>query len=128
MSVYLYLALGAIAGALARHRLTQWASLRFGATFPYGTLIANLSGSVLLGLLVGLTSHRLLADTRWRLFLAVGFFGSYTTFSSFTVESAHLLLAGRWGYGLLNLFGSPLAGLLGALLGLVLGRHWGSGG
>ncbi len=125
MTAYLYLALGAILGALARHRVTQWAGARFGTGFPYGTLIANLTGSLLLGLLVGLTSQRLLADTRWRLFLAVGLFGSYTTFSSFTVESAHLLLQGRWATGLVNLLGSPVVGLLGALVGLLLGRRWG---
>ncbi len=125
MVAYLYLALGAVVGAVARHRVTQWAAARFGASFPYGTLIANLTGSVLLGLLMGLASHRLQTEPRWRLFLAVGLFGSYTTFSSFTVESARLLLEGRWLDGLFNLLGSPVVGVLAALVGLLLGRRWG---
>jgi len=119
---YLYVGLGAVFGASARYFVGGWAAERLGAAFPFGTLIVNLSGSLLLGLFVALTTDRFLIDPRLRLLIAVGFFGSYTTFSSYTVESVNLMLSGQWFSGLLNLLGSAVTGALAAALGLYLGR------
>lgn len=122
MESYLFVSLGAVFGASARYFVGGWAAERLGAAFPFGTLLVNLSGSLLLGFFVALTGDRFLVDPRLRLLLAVGFFGSYTTFSSYTVESMNLLLGGQWLAGLLNLLGSAVVGALAAALGLYLGR------
>ena len=122
MRSYLFVAAGAVIGASARYFVGGWAAERLGAAFPFGTLLVNLSGSLLLGLFVALTTDRFLVDPRLRLLVAVGFFGSYTTFSSYTVESMNLMLGGQWLAGLLNLLGSAVVGALAAALGLYLGQ------
>lgn len=119
---FLLLSLGSILGANLRYWVGGWAADRFGAAFPYGNLIINLSGSFVLGAFITLATERFLIDPRWRLLLAIGFLGSYTTFSSYTYESVNLILNGQVGNGLVNLFGSSLLGGLAALLGIWLGR------
>ena len=113
---------GAILGANARYWLGDWAARRWGAGFPYGTLLINLSGSFILGLFMTLALNRWMLDTRWRLLIAVGFLGAYTTFSTYTYESITLLLNGQWGSGLFNLLGSAVLGVLAVGLGITLGR------
>jgi CrcB protein len=122
MDKYLLIGLGAMVGANARYLLGTWAAERWGGTFPIGTLLVNLSGSLLLGFLLTVTAERVLLDPRYRLLLVAGFLGGYTTFSTYTYESVALITAGSWGLGLLNLLGSSLAGALAAGLGMVLGR------
>lgn len=116
------ISLGAVLGANVRYWFGVWAGQRWGTTFPYATLFINLSGSFILGLFTALVMQRLMFDPRWRLFFAIGFLGSYTTFSTYTYESVTLLMAGNWAAGLLNLLGSALLGALAAILGVVLGR------
>ena len=123
MDKYVIIGLGGFLGACARYWLSGWAAQRWGAGFPYGTLLINLTGSFLLGLFLAATTERLLVDPRWRLFLAIGFLGAYTTFSTYTYESAQLLLAGNWWPGLGNLLASNLLGLIASVLGVVLGRN-----
>jgi fluoride exporter len=122
MEKFLLISLGAILGANARYWLGDWAAQRFGPAFPYGTLLINLTGSFILGLFMTLATERLLIDPRWRLLVAVGFLGAYTTFSTYTYESINLLLKGQWAAGLLNLLGSALAGLLAVSAGIYLGK------
>jgi hypothetical protein len=81
------------------------------------------TGSFVLGLFLAATTERLLIDPRWRLLLAVGFLGAYTTFSTYTHESVQLLLTGNWWSGLANLLSSTLLGLLASAMGIALGRH-----
>ena len=113
---------GAVVGANARYLLGAWAAERFGTTFPYGTLIINLTGSLILGFFLALATERALIDPRYRLLIAVGFCGSYTTFSTYTYESITLMLSGSWTLGLLNLLGSTVLGLGAVGLGILLGR------
>ncbi len=122
MGNYFAVAVGAILGAIARYAVGGWAARRLGSTFPYGTLLVNLTGSFLLGLFLTLTTDRFLLNPRLRLAVAVGFFGSYTTFSSYTVESLTLILSGHPLLGLTNLVGGTLLGALAATLGIFLGR------
>ena len=122
MNQYLIIALGAAVGANARYLVGVWAGNRFGASFPYGTLAVNVTGSLMLGFVLALASTRLDIPAPVRLFLAVGFLGSYTTFSSYTVESLNLLLAGSFWAGLINMVGNNLIGLVCALAGLYLAR------
>src|SRR6266404_731998 len=72
---------GAI-GTLARYGLQGVVQIRLGSTFPYGTLLVNLTGCFLLGLIGQFTMNRLVISPDWRVAIAVGFFGGYTTFSS----------------------------------------------
>lgn len=122
MDKYLLVGLGGFLGAIARYALGNWAAQKWGASFPYGTLIINLSGSFVLGLFLAVAAGRLAIDPRWRLFLAIGFLGAYTTFSTYTYETMLLLLAGSWWPGLANLLASNLLGLAASLLGIALGR------
>jgi CrcB protein len=107
-----WVALGGCLGAVARYWLADWVTQRTGPGFPYGTLLINVTGSFVLGLIQ--------LDPRWRLFFAVGFLGAYTTFSTYTYESVELLLAGRWWAGLANVLASNVLGLVAAALGIAL--------
>jgi len=122
METFLLISLGAIFGANLRYWVGGWAASRFGAAFPYGTLIINLTGSFLLGLFMTLMTERFLVDPRWRLLIAVGFLGGYTTFSSYTYESMNLLLNGEILLGLFDLFGSSIFGGLVATAGIFIAR------
>ena len=122
MNRYLLIAAGAALGANARYLVGVWAGGALGAAFPYGTLIVNISGGLLLGFLLELTTGYLISSPDMRLFLATGFLGSYTTFSTWMVESVYLLRHGAIVAGLLNVVGSSLLGLLAALAGLLLAR------
>jgi CrcB protein len=119
---YLYIAAGAALGANARYLVGTWAGNRWGAFFPFGTLIVNVTGSLLLGFLVGLATDRVMMSPEMRLFLAVGFMGSYTTFSSYTVESLALLQAGAIWPALLNIVGNNALGLGCAVLGFAFAQ------
>jgi len=123
LDTYLIIGAGAFLGANARYLLGTWAAQKWGAAFPYGTLLINVSGSLVLGIFLAATTGRLAIDPRWRLFFAIGFLGAYTTFSTYTYESLQLLLNGNWLLGLLNIAGSNLLGLLGGVAGIWLGRR-----
>jgi CrcB protein len=118
----LWISLGGVLGANLRYWLGIWIAQRWGAQVPYATLLINLTGSLILGFFVTLITDRFLVDPRWRIFFAVGFLGSYTTFSTYTYESIVLLMSGNWVLGLLNLFGSAFLGALAVILGVALGR------
>ena len=122
MDKFLIISVGAILGANARYWLGGWAAERFGTTFPYGTLIINVSGSLILGFFITLITERFLVDPRWRLFVAIGFLGAYTTFSTYTYESVNLIMSGQVWLGLLDLFGSSIIGAAAVMAGILLGR------
>lgn len=122
MEKFLVISIGAILGANVRYWLGGWAAEKFGTSFPYGTLIINVTGSLVLGFFITLITDRFVVDPRWRLIVAIGFLGAYTTFSTYTYESANLILSGQLWTGLLNLFGSSLLGLAAVLAGILLGR------
>ncbi len=122
MTRFLFVALGAALGANARYIIGLWAAGRFGAHFPYGTLIVNVLGSLFLGFVVVLTTERLTLSPETRLLLAVGFLGSFTTFSSFAVESVTLSRdSGLWT-ALINIFSNNLLALAAALIGAYFAR------
>jgi CrcB protein len=119
---FMVIGLGAMLGANARYWVGIWAASQWGTAFPFGTLLVNLTGSLALGFFFGLTEQRLALPPEYRLFIAVGFLGGYTTFSSYSVESISLLQSGSFQMALLNILGNNLLGLLCAFAGLVLGR------
>ena len=71
----------------ARYFLSGYIARAFSTTFPYGTLLINVTGSLVLGFFLVLAGERMLLDPRWRLLVAIGFCGSYTTFSSYAFET-----------------------------------------
>lgn len=122
MEKILLISAGAILGANARYWIGLWVAERWGTTFPFGTLVINLTGSFLLGLFMTLATERFLVDSRLRLLVTVGFLGAYTTFSTYTFESIAMLQKGQWALGLANLLGSSILGLASVGLGLYLGK------
>lgn len=127
MNRYLLIAIGAALGANARYLVGVWAGNRLGADFPYGTFIVNVVGSFLLGFLLTLGTERLQLSPGARLLLATGFLGSFTTFSSYTVESINLWRDGSLWRCLVNIAGNNLTGLLAVIFGAALAR-WLQGG
>lgn len=119
---YLWISLGAIVGASARYFLSGYVARNFSTAFPYGTLIINITGSLILGFFLIYSTERVLLDPRWRLFVAVGFCGSYTTFSSYAFESFALMEQSKWLMMGLNVFLSNLLCLAGVLAGAVLAK------
>ena len=117
---YLWVALGGGIGASLRHGLGQWSAGAFGDGFPVGTLVANVLGSLLMGLLAGWLVGR--EAEAARLFLGVGLLGGFTTFSAFGLDSVRLLEAGRWGAAAGYVGGSVALSLVALLLGLLLAR------
>lgn len=122
MDKFLLISAGAVLGANARYWIGTWAAEKWGPAFPYGTLIINLTGSLLLGLFMALTAERAVIDPRIRLLVATGFLGAYTTFSTFTYESVALLLKGAVVPGVLNALGSTALGLLAVGIGILIGK------
>ncbi|MBX5492529.1 MAG: fluoride efflux transporter CrcB [Chloroflexi bacterium] len=121
---YLVIALGGALGANVRYIVNLLAGRWLGATFPYGTLGINITGSLVLGFFLTLATERLEIDPLWRLFFATGFLGAYTTFSAYTYESLLLLREGAYVPALAYLVGSVLGGLGGAALGIAAARSW----
>ena len=109
-------AIGAVAGAWARWALGLWLNTAERA-LPYGTLIANVAGGLLIGVAVAWFARHPQVDPAWRLFAITGFLGALTTFSSFSIESLGMLQRGAVGLALahtgLHVFGSLAAAAIG---------------
>ncbi len=118
----LLIGIGGFVGANARYWISGWAAERFGQVFPWGTLLVNVSGACLLAFFYGWAANHVTLDPRVRLTVGIGFFGAYTTFSTFATESSALLLAGDWIGATGNILVTNLACVLGALIGFMLGR------
>jgi CrcB protein len=107
-------------GALARFSVHTVVQSRTASKFPYGTVVVNLTGSFVLGLLVGLVTYQGL-DADVRTIVGTGFIGAYTTFSSFSYETLGLADEGAHVDALVNALGSVVLGLLTATAGFALG-------
>lgn len=118
----LWISLGAIAGANLRYFVAQQVAKVTSTGFPWGTLVINITGSFVLGFFLVWTTERVIADPRWRLLIAVGFCGGYTTFSSYAYETFALAEQRHWGPAFWNIAASNLLSLVGVLLGAMLAR------
>lgn len=119
---YLWISIGAIVGTSARYSLSRFIAKVVTASFPYGTLVINLTGSAILGLFLVWSTERALVDPRWRLLIAVGFCGSYTTFSSYAFESFSLLEQGHYVLFASNVLANNVLCLAGVLAGAMIAR------
>ncbi len=116
---YLLVAFGSALGGTLRYWLSGLIGNWFGQTFPWGTLIVNISGSFLIGFFATLTAAdgRLFVPGEWRQFFMAGICGGYTTFSSFSYQTLTLAQDGQWWLVSLNLISSVVLCLLGVWLG-----------
>lgn len=115
--------LGAIAGSLSRYYLSLWLPQILGFGFPYATLLVNLSGSFAMGIVTTLVLERaLIIAPEVRLLIAIGFLGSYTTFSSYELDTINLIREFSWQKAIFYCFGSAISGFLCLYLGIVFAR------
>jgi CrcB protein len=117
----LLIGLGGFVGANLRYWLGGWIAQKIGVLFPIETMLINISGSFALGLFMTLALHYTWSP-EWRQVVAIGFIGSFTTYSTYEYESLRLLQEGAWVKAGLNLFGSLVLGLIAVFLGVALGR------
>jgi CrcB protein len=118
----LLVGVGGFFGAIARYLLDGWVSRATGGTFPFGTLVINLSGSFLLGLLFALAVERAALPSDIRAPVLIGFIGAYTTFSTLMLESWRQFEDGALVAAALNIGGSVVLGLAAVFVGLAVGR------
>ena len=125
MTRYLAVMLGGAIGAVSRFAMGTAVTRLYSGPFPLATFLINISGSFLIGLLMGWLLNRPGVDAHWRLFLVTGILGGYTTFSSFEWESLVSLRSGSNSTALLYLISSVVVGLIAAWLGLMIAnRVW----
>ena len=119
---FLAISLGAAAGANLRYWMSRSALRWVGPGFPYSTLSINVLGSFVLGFFMMWTTERAMVDPRWRLLIAVGFCGGYTTFSSYAYETVAFFEQGQWTLMAANFFANNLLACLAVMAGMALAR------
>lgn len=117
-----WVGLGGFLGANARYLLGGYIAERYGAAFPLGTFVINVTGSFILGFFMAFAQERPWVAPSARLMFAVGFVGAYTTFSTFEYETMRLIEERELLLATLNVFGSLLTGALAVFAGIVLGE------
>ena len=124
MENLIFVGVGGFLGASARYLLSSWLNHHFitsyGSDFPAATLLVNFSGSLLLALFVAWAGRRVDLSPNLRLLVATGFFGAYTTFSTFANETVALVQRGAWLAAAANLIGTNALCILGVFMGLAL--------
>jgi CrcB protein len=120
----LLIAIFGAVGTLARYGLQGIVQVRAGGAFPYGTLLINLTGCFLLALIGQFTLNRMLISPDWRMAITVGFFGGYTTFSSFGWETAKMLEDGEWLRATTYVATSVFVGLFLSIAGIRLANRF----
>jgi fluoride exporter len=119
---FLAVSAGAVVGANLRYWMSRYAVRLLGPVFPYGTLAINVLGSFVLGFFLVWTTERVMVDARWRLLIAVGFCGGYTTFSSYAYETMSFFQQGQWTLLAVNVLGNNLLACAAVLAGMALAR------
>jgi len=113
----LTIAAGSALGGMARYGISGWVQGGSAGTFPWGTLAVNVSGCLILGVLMRWLGA-VAASAPWRLFFAIGFCGAYTTFSTFSFEAVQLMRDREWSAAVGYLTASVLAGLTAMIVGM----------
>ncbi len=110
------------AGTLARYGLSGWVQRAAGGGFPWGTLVVNIAGCFLFGLVWAVSEGRLAIRPEYRTIVLVGFMGAFTTFSTFAFETTQLLREAQWWAAFFNVAAQNLSGILFLFLGLAIGK------
>ena len=119
---YAWISLGAIFGANLRYLLSKTIARLSTTTFPYGTLVINVSGSLIVGFFLVWTTERVLANPLWRWLVAIGFCGSYTTFSGYAYETMAYFEQGHWSLLAANILSNNLMCLGAIVVGAIIAR------
>ena len=109
MRLILLVGTGSFIGGVCRYLLSGLIQSKTSSGFPIGTLVVNLAGCLLIGMLYGVF-EKTDVNTGWRLFMVTGILGGFTTFSAFSIETFHLLKSGHAGMGLLYIILSVAGG------------------
>ena len=117
MKILFAIGTGSFIGGILRYLLSQFVQSKFLSAFPFGTLIVNIIGCFLIGMVFGLTDRGTLTP-EWRLFLATGLIGGFTTFSAFSLETVGLLRDGQLLYATTYIVGTVIIGLLATFIGI----------
>jgi CrcB protein len=120
---YLIVFLGGGLGAALRHGVNLTMARLLGTQFPYGTFVANITGSLAMGLLAAYFAFRGDASQHWRLFFTTGVLGGYTTFSAFSLDAVLLYERGELALALLYIVASVVLSVGGLFAGLAIMRH-----
>jgi fluoride exporter len=120
---YLLVFVGGGLGASLRYTVNVACARCMGTSFPWGTFIINITGSIVMGLIAGYLAFKGEASQPWRLFLMTGILGGYTTFSAFSLDAALLYERGELGLALAYVLGSVVLSIAGLFAGLALVRH-----
>ena len=121
---FLIVFLGGGIGAALRHGVNLVSARLFGTAFPYATLIENVSGSLVMGLLAAYFAFKGGSTQHWRLFFTTGILGGYTTFSAFSLDTVLLYERGELGLAALYVLASVALSIGGLFAGLALMRHF----
>lgn len=122
MMSYIWIAIGSAIGGAARYWCTGFAARLFGETFPWGTLLVNITGSLIIGFFATLTGSdgRIFVSSTTRQFVMIGLCGGYTTFSSFSLQTLNLVQDSEWLQAGGNIVGSVVLCLFAIWLGHIL--------
>ena len=120
MKSLLLVGTGGFIGSLARYIVQLVMTKYFPSPIPFGTLSVNILGCFLIGLFIGFSGKGNLASVEWRLFIATGLCGGFTTFSAFSADSMKLMSDGAYMYSVLYISGSIILGLSATIAGLLL--------
>ena len=123
MSIYFAIALGGSLGAISRYWVSTTTYSWLGSNFPYGTLMVNVTGSLVMGFLTVVLVQRFDVSDEVRLGLIVGFLGSFTTFSAFSIDTIHWIENGAVIKALVYILVSVIACVLGAWAGLISAKQ-----
>lgn len=117
MKILLAIGIGSFLGGISRYLLSQFIQTKFLSAFPFGTLAVNILGCLLIGVVFGLSDKGNLSQ-EWRLFLATGVLGGFTTFSAFSNETVNMLRDGQFWYAAAYIVSSIILGLLATFIGM----------
>jgi CrcB protein len=117
VKILLFIGTGSFLGGVSRYLAARYIQNAMTSGFPYGTLLVNIVGCFIIGLLFGLSEKGSISHNEWKLFLTVGFCGGFTTFSTFTLENLMLLRNGAWFHFSAYTLLSVVVGILATIVG-----------
>lgn len=122
MNNYLLIFIGGGVGSIARYALSRWVYAFTNSTFPYGTLIVNIVSCLILGFFLELANEKFLIHPSMKIFVAIGFCGGFSTFSTFSFETFELLKSGQYWFATANVVVSIVSCMLSLAGGMFVAK------